>query len=283
MTQINFKAVSLCNEINLNSIANHFGIKKKFEWEDFLRLNAHHLKGILKEHENKYVNIFAFGCLVFVNLQHHEIMDVLNYLSGLEPRLKLTSFDFADDYMLEIRKEGELSDDEAHFTNDAMITTEYGHYQMDILSIVLAKSVALEKIEADTEILLDEIELVIQAMEGGQLSARDEKIARISARILSFKYNTISSIMILDKPDITWNNKKAEDLYSAMSHMFELDERYNKVQMKAETLMDIVQVFTTFTQHKKANTLELWIIILIIIEIIISLIEFFHLNPFAPV
>jgi uncharacterized Rmd1/YagE family protein len=282
MTPINFKAVSLCNEINLNTIAAHFGINKKFEWEDFLRLNTHQLKGILKDHENKSVNIFAFGCLVFVNLEHHEIMDVLNYLITLEPRLQINNFDFADDYMLDVRNENDLSEDEALFTNESMITTEYGVYQMDILSIVLAKSVALEKIESDTEILLDEIELVINAMQTGQLSARDEKIARISARILNFKYNTISSIMILDKPDITWNNAKAESLYSAMSHLFELDERYNKVQMKAETLMDIVQVFTTFTQHKKANTLEMMIIILIIIEIIISLIEFFHLNPFSP-
>ncbi len=282
MTQINFKAVSLCNEINLNAIAAHFGIKKKFEWEDFLRLNASQLKGVLKEHDNKSVNIFAFGALVFVNLQHHEIMDVLNYLSAVEPRLSNTNFDFADDYMLEVRKEDEISDDEAHFTNDAMITTEFGYYQMDILSVVLAKSVALEKIENDIEILLDEIELVITAMQTGKLSVRDEKIARISARILSFKYSTISSIMILDKPDLTWNNENAEKLYTAMSHLFELDERYNKVQMKSETLMDIVQVFTTFTQHKKANTLEWMIILLIVFEIVISLIEFFHLNPFNP-
>lgn len=282
MTHIHFKAVSLCNEINLNALAAHFGIKKKFEWEDFLRLNATQLKGILKENDNKYVNIFAFGSLVFVNLQHHEIMDVLNYLTSVEPRLGNANFDFSDDYMLDVRSVEEIGDDEAHFTNDAMITTEYGHYQMDILSVVLAKSVALEKIETDIEILLDEIELVINAMQTGHLSVRDEKIAGISARILGFKYNTISSIMILDKPDLTWNNEKAETLYSAMSHLFELDERYNKVQMKSETLMDIVQVFTTFTQHKRSNMLEWMIIFLILFEIVISLIDFFHLNPFNP-
>lgn len=275
MTEVQFKAVSVCNEINLNILANHFGIKKKFEWEDFLRLGSHQLTGILKEPENKYVNLFAFGCLVFVNLQHHEMVDVLNYLATVEPRLAQHSFEFTDDYSLEIRKETEIEPDQPLFTNDFMIATEYGSYQMEILSIVLAKSVALEKIENDIEILLDEIELVIQAMQRGRLSARDEKIAIISARILSFKYNTISSIMILDKPDITWNNEKAEALYSNLSHIFELDERFNKVQMKAETLMDIVQVFTTFTQHKKANTLEIMIIALILFEIVFSLFQFF--------
>ncbi len=283
MTPIIFKAISICNEINLNALASHFGIKKKFEWEDILRLSSQHLKGVLKEPENKYVNIFAFGSLVFVNFQHHEIVDLLTYLSGFESRLKSPKFDFTDDFSLEIHDKSTLPDDETHFSNESMITTEYGSYQMEIISIVLAKSVALEKIENDIEVLLDEIELVINAMQAGQLSVRDEKIANISARILSFKYNTISSIMILDKPDITWSHQNAETLYNNMSHLFELDERYSKVQMKAETLMDIVQVFTTFTQHKRANQLEIMIILLIMFEIVISLIEFFNLNPFSPI
>lgn len=283
MTPITFKAISICNEINLNTIASHFGIKKKFEWEDILRLSSEHLKGVLKEPEDKYVNIFAFGSLVFINFQHHEMVDLLNYLSSLESRLKSPSFDFTDDYQLEILEKTSIPEEAAHFSNESMITTEYGSYQLEIISIVLAKSVALEKIENDIEVLLDEIELVITAMQSGQLSVRDEKIASISARILSFKYNTISSIMILDKPDITWNQENAETLYKSMSHLFELDERYSKVQMKAETLMDIVQVFTTFTQHKRANQLEIMIILLIMFEIVISLIEFFNLNPFSPI
>lgn len=274
MTEIRFKAVSVCNEININKLANHFGIKKKFEWEDFLRLGSHQLTGVLKEPDNKYINLFAFGCLVFVNLQHHEMVDALNYLSTIEPRLKSHNFNFTDDYSIEIHKE-QPSEEQPLMTNDYIITTEYASYQMEILSSVLAKSVALEKIESDIEILLDEIEVVIEAMQKGRLSARDEKIALLSSRILSFKYNTISSIMILDKPDITWNNAKAEALYSDMSHLFELNERFNKVQMKAETLMDIIQVFTTFTQHKKANTLEWMIIILILFEIVFSLFQFF--------
>lgn len=281
MTPITFKAISICNEINLNHIASHFGIKKKFEWEDILRLSSQHLKGVLKEPENKYVNLFAFGSLVFVNFQHHEMVDLLNYLSSFESRLKSPVFNFTDDYRLEIHEADSLPEDTPNFNNEYMITTEYGSYQMEIISIVLAKSVALEKIENDIEVLLDEIELVINAMQAGQLSVRDEKIANISARILSFKYNTISSIMILDKPDITWNHQNAENLYNQMSHLFELDERYSKVQMKAETLMDIMQVFTTFTQHKRANQLEIMIILLIMFEIVISLIDFFNLNPFS--
>jgi required for meiotic nuclear division protein 1 len=275
MTSTNFKAVSLCNEINLNKLANHFGIKKKFEWEDSLRLGPDELKGVLRENDGKYVYIFAFGCGVFINLQHHEIVDIVNYLKNIETRLTAAIDEFADDYKLIVDSEGVFGQDEESYTNDSLIVTEYAHYQMEILSVVLAKSVALERIEMDIEVLLDEIEPVMDYLKRGRLGTRDQKIANISSRILRFKYNTISSIMLLDKPDITWNNSKAEELYRDMAHIFELDDRYSKVRMKAETLMDIVQVFSSLTQHKKASTLEWMIIVLIVIEIVISLVDFY--------
>lgn len=274
MNHIQFKSTSICNEINLNKIAGHFGIKKKFEWEDFVRLGSHQLKGVLKEPDNKTIILFAFGSVVFINMQHHEMVDSLSYLAQIDQRLEQPNFEFSDDYRLSFDPRAEEKELEERFTNDSMTMPEYAFYQMEILAIVLAKSVALERIEADTEKLLDEIEPVIDLLQKGNLSSRDEKIANISARILGFKYSTISSIMLLDKPDITWNNSKAEELYGLLSHLFELDERYNKIQMKTNTLMDIVQVFTSLTQHRKANTLEWMIIILIVIEIILSLIDF---------
>lgn len=267
MQVIEFKAFALCNEIHLNTLATHFGIRKRFEWEDFLKLKEPQLKGILKEPENKSVHLFAFGSIVFVNMQHHEIVDVINYLSSFEKGLNLAKFDYKDEYSLE------LAPGEEVLTNDAMTVTAFETYHSDILSVVLAKSVALERIEADIETLLDQIEDVINRLQKGNLSSRDDQLSKISARILGFKYNTVSYIMLLDKPDSTWNNQKAEELYTRLSHMFELDERYNKTQAKTDTLMDIVQVFTSLTQHRKANILEIMIIALIMIEIFITIAE----------
>lgn len=274
MSNVSFKAVSLCNEINLNSIAAHFGIKKKFEWEDFVRLNENHLKGVLKEPETKNVLIFAFGSVVFVNMLHHEIVDVIHYLATIDSRLDNTKFEFYDDYNLLFDNSIEDLPTEESYTNESLTVKESAFYQMEIISIVLAKSVALEKIEAGIEILLDEIEVVMERLQKGNLTFRDQKTAKISARILGFKYNTLSSIMILDKPDITWNNSNAEDLYQHLAHLFELDERYSKIQQKSNTLMDIVQVFSSLTQHRKSNSLEWIIIILIMFEIIMTLTDY---------
>lgn len=268
MSSTSFRVFALFSEISLNRIASHFGIRKKFEWEDFLRLGPAQLKTVIREPDEKLVDIFPFGSIVFINMQHHEIVDTVNYLMTVDPALGTPVYHYADDYELVLTEEPESVD------YDAMRVHRLAHYQPGILSLVLAKSVALEKVEADIEQLLDDVEPVIDRLQHGNLSARDDTVAKMAARILRFKYNTVSYIMLLDKPDITWNNADAEALYTNLSRIFELDERYDKMQAKSSTLMDILQMFTSLVQHRKSNSLEWMIIVLIAIEIVIMLLEY---------
>lgn len=270
MTQYTFRAYALFKEINLNTIASHFGVRKEFKWEDFLRLEEDQLSGIVKDPIDKRVNLFPYGSVVFINLDQQEIEDVANYLQKVDPSLLTPDYTYNDDYSLQ------LSTTEESVTNDAMLVQEITFYHLEILSTVLAKSVALESVESDIEVLLDDVEVIIVRLQNGNLNYRDDTLANTSARILRFKYKTLSTIMLLDKPDITWNNEGAEELHREMSHLFELGDRYDSLQAKARTLMDILEVFSTLTQHRKANNLEWMIIILILISIVISLIDFYQ-------
>lgn len=263
-----FRAFALFNEISINRIASHFGIKKKFEWEDSLRLGPDHLSPIINESSGKSVDIFPFGSIVFINMQHHEIVDTVNRLMEVDTALSNPCYDYSDDYKLELTTEEEAVD------YDAMWVHQLMDFQPRILSVVLAKSVALEKNEAQIELLLDEVEPVIDRLQYGNLSARDGALAKTTARILRFKHNTVSYIMLLDKPDITWNNADAETLFNKLARIFELDERHEKLQAKINTLMEILQMFSSLVQHRKSNSLEWMIIVLIGIEILIMLLEF---------
>lgn len=269
MESYSFKAYALFKEIDINAVAAHFGIKKEFKWEDYLRLQEEQLSGIIADPAGKRVNLFPFGSVVFLNMDPQEISDAIAYLQKVDPKLSAPDYTYTDDYSLE------ASAEEESVTNDGMLSREITFYHLEILSTVLAKSVALESVEADIEVLLDDIEVVIDRLQSGNLSSRDETLANTSARILRFKYKTLSTIMLLDKPDITWENEGAEELHREMTHLFELGDRYERLQAKSRTLMDILDVFSTLTQHRKANNLEWMIIILIVISIVISLIHFY--------
>lgn len=268
---IEFKALALVNEINLNKFAAHFQIKEKLKWEDPLILESTQLQGILKEPKNKAAYLFSYGSLVCTNCQSHEITDILNYLSKIDKALAVQyPFTYQDDYKLEFNP-----DVESTITYDFMVTPELKNYHEEILAIVLSKSVALERIEYAINLLVDDIENKIDSMEKGQLNISDSSLAKTFSQALRFKYNTISYLMLLDKPDITWNSEDTLDFFAQMNKLFELEDRYQSVRHKTEILIDITEIFTTLTHAKRATYLEWLIIILIAFEIGMALFDKF--------
>lgn len=268
MTSYSFHAYALFREISLNPVAAHFGFKKEFKWEDFLRLTEDQLSGIIADPYGKQVHLFPYGSAVFINMTPDEIPNVVDYLMKVDSALISPKYNYFDEFSLQ------LSEEEESVSNDAMLTSEITHYHLEIISTVLAKSVALESVETDIESLLDDVEVLIDRLHDGNLGSRDKALAKTSALVLRFKYKTLSTIMLLDKPDIAWNNEGAELLHRDMSHLFELGDRYDSLQAKARTLTEILEVFSTLTQYRKANNLEWLIIILILISIGISLFSY---------
>ncbi|MGB7604716.1 MAG: RMD1 family protein [Lutisporaceae bacterium] len=261
------KVFSLCNEINLNKLATHFGISKKFKWEEYLTLDNKQLQGIVREPEGKIVKLFYFGSAVFVNMEHHEIVDFVNYMKTIEKGVANASYKYQDDYKIVVNNETPT----IHF--EYMNVNNYEDYHLNILAVILAKSVALERIEEGLDSLLDEMEEIIMKLEKGKLAISDSKLAKTAANILKYKFNTISYLMLLDKPDITWLNQESEILYNELSKLFELHDRYDKIKAKSETLMDITEVFSTLTHQKRGNILEWMVIILIAIELVVALLD----------
>ena len=266
-----FKAIVLTNELNLSKIAQHFGVKLKFKWEDFLLLKGEQLKGIIETEENKQVYLFHFGSMVSVNLQHHEIMDVLRYLKRLDVQInEEKAFVYEDDYSLEVS----LGEEPA-INNDMMIVHEQKKYHTDLVATVIAKSVSLDKSEVEVDVLLDKIEIVVHSLSQGNLGVSDSELARMTSEILTFRLDALSSLRLLDNPDITWDNEEASALYQELLVLFELKERYENLRHKTETLMDITEAFSGLAHAKRGTRLEWIIIILIAFEIVLSLYEMF--------
>ncbi len=269
MINFHFKAFVVAPEISLNKIASHFGINKKFKWEEPLILDEKYLKGIIPQPEGKNVYIYHFGSIVCINLAFHEIKDIVTYLKKIDENLNDNiNVNRADDFHLNVDEKASF---ELNYNSVTVVELKKPH--LDIISTVLAKSIALEKIEEDIDLLLDDIEKVIIFLDKGHLDLSDEKLAKTSAKVLRFKYNTISYIMLLEKPDIAWNNEHIEDFFVQLSELFELKDRYEKIRHKTEVLLDITEVFSGLTHAKRGTRLEWMVIILILIEIVMSLFD----------
>jgi required for meiotic nuclear division protein 1 len=204
-------------------------------------------------------------------MEFHEIQDVVKYLKTIDKNLKIDNIQkYTDDYRLEVNPEYEYS-----LGNEAMTASVFEEYYLDIISMILAKSISLEKVEDETDKLLDNIEDVIGFLEQGTLNMSDKELAKTTAKVIRFKYNTISNLMLFEKPSAAWNNEDIEKFFMEMMGLFDLEDRYTKITRKTEILRNITEVFGSLSHEKRATKLEVIVIVLILFEVIIAMIEFF--------
>ncbi|MBM7651077.1 putative Rmd1/YagE family protein [Neobacillus cucumis] len=267
-----FKAIAITNEIDLNKIALQCGIPKKFTWEEPLILKGNILQTILGEKvdESKSVLVFSFGSLVFINHSNeNEIKTFLDYIQFFEPDIDFKNmYKYSDDYSLQISKTENLE-----LTDEYVVVPEYEHFYPELISTVLAKSVALEKTEEQLGDIHDRLETMIDRLEKGKLRIGNKELARTTARILRHDYNTLAYIMILDKPDITWTNSNASEFYDKMIDFFELNDRHIILKSKTEILYNIMDGFSTISHSIRGLFVEWIVVILIVIEIVITVLQ----------
>lgn len=278
MRDLTFKAFAITHEIDLNKIAIHCGIPKKFTWEEPLIVKGDILKSILFQNvdESQMVLVFSFGSIVFINHStKNEITAFLNYLHSFEPDIDVKSVDrYSDDYSLHIKETESIE-----LTDEYVVVPEYESYYPELISTVLAKSVALEKTEEQLGQINDKLETMIDRLEKGKLRIGNKELARTTAKIIRHEYNTLAYIMILDKPDITWTSSTAGEFYDRMLEFFELNDRYKILKSKTEILYNIMDGFSTISHSIRGLFVEWIIVILILFEIVLSLLGIAGLLP----
>jgi len=262
-----FTAFALGGELDLNRLAASLEIARRYRWEEPMRLDPLTLAPCGGT-EREQVYLYHFGGLVFLNCGNETITTFLNRLRSIAGIVK-------GEQQLKFREEYELriATEEPAITNDYAVMDHFDQAYIDIVCFVIAKSVALERIEGQVDTVLDDMEGVIGNLGRGNLNIPDQRLARLASSILNFKYLSIAHIMVLDKPEITWDNPETDRLYLTMAAHFELDQRYQEIKHKSETLLDITEVFSGLSHARRSARLEWIIIILIAIEIGLFLVE----------
>jgi len=264
-------AYATTSQINLKPIFAHFGMSKKIHWRDYVVFTPQELTGIVKVPEGKFVHLYQFGSVIFTNFSYHEAMDFIKYIDKITPKtLSLNEKIESEEYSFIV----DTAVDETEALDDSIIVPVHKPHTLDIVANIMAKSVAMDRIELDVDRLLNECEDILTKMKVGNFSTSNKKLFKLSAEILEFKFNTLSSIRLLDKPDLTWDKENLNDIYTELSEKFELISRYENLSAKHETLLEIINVFTSLTQDKHGVRLEWVVIILIAIEVVLSLTEF---------
>lgn len=271
MKKHNFITKTICSEFNIANIAKNYGITKKIKWEEPLILKGEILHNTKEINENLYVNksiyLYHFGTAVFINFNIEEVEDCIETIKNIPNSIKNTNKDIK---YIEIENYAIIEDSQLEniLDFDEFTTSNVEMYHYNMISLVLAKSVALETIENGVDEAFDKIENNLIAIKSGNIKFNGKKTVMEVGKILSFKHTIISYIMLLDKPAITWKDQEAETFFNEFADLFELQDRYERINAKIEALLQTTQIITEMGNVKKATQLEWIVILLILIEVL---------------
>lgn len=213
----------------------------------------------------QYIVITKFGVVVFWNIKNKEKKKIIQELSPFVENFSENRefFDSLKVFIvpnLEKVKFGKI------------FLSKLDKEKLQIISFVLAQSVALEKYEIEIEERLKELEKVIEALKKRRwFQFKEKEILAQIGEILAVKQKAISHLSLFDKPATTWEREDIEKLYHQLAFEFELEDRFDVLNEKIKFLSDHHKTLLDFISAQRGNFLELIIVILIVIELLIFL------------
>lgn len=217
---------------------------------------------------NKFIFTTSFGVITFCNFSHDEIKSFLERLSIKEAQHYKTAL-INQDYPMIIDTAFSKPLIDTH-------TIKYDKFNKSvasIISLVLSQSVGLEIRERSLEIKMQESKRLYDKIENIKASDR-KNLMNFASNIAKERFEILSQLFLLDKPDIIWDDFELESLYNQLALQLELKSRFDVIEYKISFLKESVAFITDRVNQKSSEFLE-WIIIwLIAIEILFSTYEY---------
>ena len=230
------------------------------------------------------VMVFYFGSIVVINPQRsvEELIDEFR--------------DFISGRSLEISEEYELvvSSTKKEVKNKLGISFEgrvaafddfcvmVGRKKLDVvektIAYALAQSVALERIEKRVDECSDRLSKAVEKFKKWTLWMRTKPIVTSILEVIKIRQEVYSNIMLLDKPEFTWEDEEIEELYEELREVFDLDDRLAALDRELDSIFQSADILSSLVSTGRENLLELLIVLLILMEIIMYVYEIWGLH-----
>lgn len=158
-------------------------------------------------------------------------------------------------------------------TNEAIHLREMSTLNLNIIALAVSQSVGLERYEKKLDTLFAQSRRIIESSHTYSFMRRG-RLMQFAKRLALTRHDMVSDLLLLDKPNILWDNEEAEALYNRLAVLLELGDRHETALSKLSQIKEDVMLVIDIINHKKSEFLEWIIIILIAVEIVMGLIEF---------
>ncbi len=238
----------------------------KTKIEDLLniKLNKGIENGYFGFNEDLHVVLLPFEVLAIITDDKQKIHKTLKTLD-----IVMDHDDITQDYT--IRIDPELST-AFLITNEEIVLKELSELNFNIIALSIAQSVGLEKYEKKLDAIFTKSRNIIESTYISKVISRAH-LMEFAKQLVLTRHDMVGKLLLLDKPNILWDNEEAEHLYNSLTKILELHDRHEIALSKLSQIKEDVMLVMDLINHKRSEFLEWIIIILIAVEIVMGLIE----------
>jgi len=138
-----------------------------------------------------------------------------------------------------------------------------------IICMLLCQSVGLESFEKRVDPLLEQLSSEISKFSRIGFFPKTSILKKSITQIMLLHQELVSSLGILDKPDLTWEKSDWDFLYTQFAESLELRERTEILSEKIKLLQDNIRTALDMIATHRIELLELAIVALFLLEIIL--------------
>lgn len=222
----------------------------------------------MARHEgDHFIVVYDFGAIVFFDCtkaEREEFMTKLLASLPPEPHPPLL-----DDYLIEVRPGAE-----SVVTFDRAVVSNLDTHVVELISLTLAQSVAMDYYEEDVRAAYGRVEEFANTLAArGKIRLSERAINQFVGSILGVRNQIAMTLSLLDAPLATWEREAYDKLYRSLRVAFEIDDRYRTVEHKIQLIQQNLEIFVDLVQYRRSQLLELTVIVLIAFEVVLALAE----------
>ena len=152
--------------------------------------------------------------------------------------------------------------------------------RLQVIADVLSKSLMLARYEtriAGSFELIEPLASELQAT--GRISAPARDLSRHIGAMLLSGHLMLGSAEVGEKPELLWDRPDLEGLFLRLEDEFEIKERHAVLERKLNLIAHTAQTLLQQQHSRHSLRLELYIVILIVVEILLTVYELFLKTP----
>lgn len=246
-----FHAYHLGEGLKLKEIAKGFDLKPALLHPNCL---------IYELSPESYLLFYNFGSVVFFNVPEAAHP---NTLQRIKPPVA------SDEFLLEVEPQAQPK-----VSFDKVVLATLSREKIEILSLILAQSTALDHFEKKVDEILGSLGGFLSEL-GKRKRIREKKIIQLIEKAMTTKQELIATLCLLEKPDETWEDKSLDDLHQEAEMMFELKDRFRILDYKLKTIQENLEILSNFVTNRQHLFLEGTIVALIVVEVVLFCYDLF--------